>query len=83
MTMTTPSWWSETMLPGGAYPGLDSVQLALRLKPTGKLDEATRKAVAGVQYVFSLPQTGCVDEPTAQAIGELAWYRGYQEEKED
>lgn len=56
--------------------------MALRLNPTGKLDEETRKAVAGVQYIFNLPQTGCIDEPTAQAIGELAWYR-YGTEKEE
>lgn len=67
------------MLPGGEYTGLTSVQLALRIQPTGKLDDATRKAVVGFQYVFDLPQTGCVDEATAQAIGDLIWYRGFQE----
>jgi peptidoglycan hydrolase-like protein with peptidoglycan-binding domain len=67
------------MYPRVAYLGMESMQMSLRLEPTGVMDEATVNAVRGLQYVFDLPQTGVVDEGTAEVIGELQWYRGYDE----
>lgn len=46
-------------------------QRALRLAPTGELDEPTRASLRGVQRLFGAEVTGVLDRPTAALIGRL------------
>lgn len=46
-------------------------QRALRLVPTGEMDEPTKSALRGAQHLFSLPVTGVLDRPTADALDRL------------
>lgn len=48
-------------------------QRALRLVPTGDLDEPTRASLRGVQALFKLPASGVLDRATAEVIGRLAY----------
>lgn len=55
-------------------------QRALRLVPTGEMDEATRASLRGTQRLYGLPVTGILDAATAVVIDGL---RPYQVESED
>lgn len=55
-------------------------QRALRLVPTGEMDEATRASLRGTQRLYGLPVTGILDAATAAVIDGL---RPYQVESED
>ncbi|MEW1547520.1 peptidoglycan-binding domain-containing protein [Streptomyces tsukubensis] len=46
-------------------------QRALRLIPTGDMDEPTKSALRGVQNLFRLPVTGVLDRPTAEVLDKL------------
>lgn len=47
-------------------------QRALRLEPTGNLDEPTKASLRGVQRLFRAPVTGVLDRATAALIERLA-----------
>lgn len=76
--MTTPSWWSEVMYPGGVYSGVPSVRRCLKVPPIESevMDAALVRSVQGLQYAFNILETGCVDARTAEFIGEVFWYGG-------
>jgi len=46
-------------------------QRALRLSPTGEMDEATKASLRGAQRLFKIPVTGTLDEATAVVIDSL------------
>lgn len=46
-------------------------QRALKLAPTGELDEPTRASLRGVQRLFGAQVTGVLDLPTAALIERL------------
>lgn len=55
-------------------------QRALRLNPTGDMDESTRASLRGAQRLFNLPVTGILDKRTAEAIDRLRPYVFTKEE---
>lgn len=48
-----------------------TAQRALRLTPTGDMDESTVASLRGVQKLFKLPVTGVLDRATAEALDRL------------
>jgi hypothetical protein len=46
-------------------------QRALRVDPSGEMDDATKRALRGIQTLFRLPVTGALDEATAERIEAL------------
>lgn len=54
-------------------------QRALRLVPTGEMDEPTRASLRGTQRLYGLPVSGILDAATAAVIDGL---RPYQVEEE-
>ena len=56
-------------------------QRALRLVPTGEMDEPTRASLRGAQRLYRLPVTGILDEATAAVIDGLRPYQVESEEK--
>lgn len=62
----------------GEHEAVRRAQRALKLSPTGDMDEATRASLRGVQSLFRLPVTGILDRATAGALDRLA--RTYPEE---
>lgn len=55
----------------GERDAVRSAQRALRLTPTGEMDEATKASLRGVQNLFKLPVTGVLDRATAEALDKL------------
>lgn len=55
-------------------------QRALRLIPTGEMDEATRASLRGTQRLYGIPVTGILDVATAVVLDGL---RPYQVETEE
>jgi len=49
-------------------------QRALRLEPTGNMDEPTRASLRGLQRFYGLAVSGCLDTPTAQRVDALRPY---------
>jgi hypothetical protein len=50
---------------------LRRVQRALRLAPTGEMDDATKASLRGVQALFKAPVTGVLDRQTVTLIERL------------
>lgn len=50
-------------------------QRALRLVPTGNMDEPTRASLRGTQRLYGLPVTGILDAETAVVIDGLRPYQ--------
>ena len=48
-----------------------TAQRALKLTPTGDMDEATIASLRGVQRLYKLPATGVLDRATAEALDRL------------
>jgi len=71
--MDTPSWFARDISLGAVGREVETVQLLLKLPKTGRLDEATVRAVRGWQRLHGLPSTGVVDASTAGTLGELHW----------
>ena len=55
----------------GEREAVRTAQRALKLVPTGDMDESTVASLRGVQRLFKLPVTGVLDRPTAQALDRL------------
>lgn len=67
----TPNWYSRPLSLGDQGEDVRTVQLLLRLEPTGVYDEPTRAKVRGYQTLRQLRRTGAVDELTAIYLGEI------------
>ena len=48
-----------------------TAQRALRLTPTGDMDESTRASLRGVQQLFKIPVSGVLDRATCEALDRL------------
>lgn len=48
-----------------------TAQRALRVDPTGEMDEVTVACLRGVQKLYRLPVTGVLDRATAEALDRL------------
>ena len=55
-------------------------QRALRLIPTGEMDEPTRASLRGTQRLYGIPVSGILDAATAEVIDKI---RPYQVESGD
>ena len=55
----------------GEREAVRTAQRALRLTPTGDMDEATVASLRGVQKLYRLPVTGVLDRATAEALDRL------------
>ncbi len=55
----------------GEREAVRHAQRALRLSPTGDMDEPTKASLRGVQNLFKLPVTGVLDRATAEALDKL------------
>ena len=55
----------------GEREAVRTAQRALRLTPTGDMDEATVASLRGVQKLYRLPVTGVLDRATAEALDQL------------
>lgn len=55
----------------GERDAVRTAQRALRLAPTGDMDESTVASLRGVQKLFKLPVTGVLDRATAEALDRL------------
>lgn len=70
-------WLPRTIVsPASAeeYEAVRIAQRALRLDPTGELDDTTRASLRGLQRFFNLPVHGYLDEATAGRIDALRPY---------
>lgn len=81
--VAVPEWWPRPITAPANEAERDAVrvaQRALRLNPTGNLDEPTRASLRGTQRMFKLPVTGDLDLETALVIDDL---RPWQLQEED
>lgn len=81
--MSTPTWFPrEVYVPANETEreAVRVAQRALRLVPTGEMDESTRASLRGTQRLYGLPVTGILDKETAIVIDGL---RPYQVEPEE
>jgi hypothetical protein len=78
-----PAWFPRDIhapVSEAEHEAVRVAQRALRLVPTGDMDEPTKASLRGTQRLYGLPVTGILDEGTAVVIDGL---RPYQIEKED
>lgn len=69
-----PAWFVRDIIVPANDAERDAVrvaQRALRLSPTGEMDEATKASLRGAQRLFKIPVTGTLDEATAVVIDSL------------
>lgn len=81
--MSAPVWFPRDIfapVSDKEHEAVRIAQRALRLVPTGDMDEATRASLRGTQRLYGLPVTGILDAATAAVIDGL---RPYQVESED
>ncbi len=67
----TPGWYVRDLGLGDQGEDVRTVQLLLRVEPTGVFDDSTRAKVRGYQTLRQIGRTGRVDEVTAIYLGEL------------
>lgn len=70
----TPDWFERDIIAPANEAERDAVrvaQRAMRLRPTGEMDVATRSGLRGVQNLFGLVVTGILDAATAEKIDGL------------
>jgi len=70
----TPEWFPrDIMIPCSdrEKEAVRVVQRALRLNPTGDMDEATKASLRGTQRLYGLPVSGILDAATAIVIDKL------------
>lgn len=80
--MSTPAWFPREIYAPANEAEREAVrvaQRALRLVPTGEMDEPTRASLRGTQRLYGIPVTGILDVATAVVIDGL---RPYQVEEE-
>lgn len=69
-----PEWFPRTIIAPVSDEERDAVrvaQRALRIDPTGTMNEATRAALRGVQALYGVPVSGILDQRTAIVIDKL------------
>lgn len=72
-----PSWFERDIIVPASEAekaAVRVVQRALRLTPTGDMDESTKASIRGAQRLFGIPVTGYLDEQTAVVIDGLRPY---------
>lgn len=82
--VTTPAWFPrDIMVPVSdkEHEAVRIAQRALRLTPTGDMDEATAASLRGTQRLYGLQVSGILDAATAVVIDGLRPYSLDQEEK--
>lgn len=80
----TPDWFPRDIIAPASEAEREAVrvaQRALRLVPTGDMDEPTRASLRGAQRLYGLPVTGILDAATAVVIDGLRPYQVESEEK--
>lgn len=73
----TPEWFPRDVITPTSETERGAVrvaQRALRLVPTGEMDEPTRASLRGTQRLYGLPVTGILDAETAIIIDGLRPY---------
>jgi hypothetical protein len=78
-----PDWLPRDIItPTGPaeHAAVRVAQRALRLNPTGDMDESTCASLRGAQRLFNLPVTGILDVATATALDKLRPYVYTKEE---
>jgi len=75
-----PEWFTRDIISPASEAEREAVRLAqraLRLIPTGEMDEATRSSLRGTQRLFGIAVTGNLDQETAKVIDSLRpWQAG-------
>lgn len=69
-----PGWFPRDIIAPANDRERDAVrvaQRALRLIPTGNMDEPTKASLRGTQRVFGIPVSGVLDAATARVIDSL------------
>lgn len=77
MSVTKPEWLPRDIIVATSEAEKEAVcvaQRALRLRPTGDLDEPTRASLRGTQRLFGIQVTGILDTATAAALDSLRPY---------
>lgn len=71
------TWLPRTVIAPASNEEFEAVRIAqraLRLDPTGELDDTTRASLRGLQRFFGLPAHGYLDEATAERLDALRPY---------
>lgn len=66
-----PGWFVRPLRPGDQGEDVRTVQLLLRVPPTGVFDSITEAKVRGYRVLRGLPNSPVVDDKTAMLLGEL------------
>lgn len=73
-----PEWFPRDIMVPASEAEREAVrvaQRALRLVPTGEMDEPTRSSLRGTQRLYGIPVTGILDAATAVVIDGLRPYQ--------
>lgn len=73
----TPSWFTRAIIAPaneGEREAVRVAQRALRLTPTGEMDESTKASLRGIQRLHNIPVSGVLDLRTAVVIDGLRPY---------
>lgn len=84
VAMELPVWFPRDIITPVSEAERDAVrvaQRALRLTPTGEMDEATRASLRGTQRLYGVGVSGILDAATAVIIDGLRPYQVEAEEK--
>ena len=78
-----PPWFPRDIiapLSDAEHAAVRVAQRALRLTPTGELDEPTKASLRGTQRLYGIPVSGILDEATAVVIDGLRPYQLQEDE---
>lgn len=78
-----PPWFHRDIIVPATDTERDAVrvaQRALRLIPTGEMDEPTKASLRGTQRLYGIPVSGVLDEATAVVIDGLRPYELQEDE---
>jgi peptidoglycan hydrolase-like protein with peptidoglycan-binding domain len=70
-----PDWLPRDIIAPASdaeHEAVKTAQRALKLSPTGEMDESTKASLRGVQRLFRVPVTGILDRETGALIERLA-----------
>lgn len=77
MSATKPEWLPRDIITpysDAEHAAVATAQRALRLNPTGDMDESTCASLRGTQRLFGIQVTGILDVATAAALDSLRPY---------